>query len=81
MRMHVYNEKSEQDYRTQAELIRHQTTLLINIQLDKKNKITAQKLWPLPWDKKEKAPVVDTAPNNIQQLISVVNGKRKHDNE
>ena len=74
MRMHVYNETREGQQQFQANLIRQQTSFLVNLQLDKKNKVSPKKLWPLWFDEKEEPKIIETAPDNIQQLIKAVNG-------
>ena len=48
-----------------AELLRIQTTILWNIQVDKENKLMPSGLWPLPWDNIED--VVKAAPSLIDE--------------
>ena len=44
----------QQDYQTNAELIRLQTLTMVNIQLASKDKIKdPKKLWRFPWDEEE----------------------------
>lgn len=48
--MTQYGEHLEERQRDEWERMRFSTTHLLNIHLDKKNKITATELLPLPWD-------------------------------
>lgn len=51
--MNGYNEAESERIRAMTELLRTSTSILVNIQLAKEDRIRAQELWPLPWDKKE----------------------------
>lgn len=45
-----YNREAEQKFKLQAELIRLQTTLLINSQRPAEKQINPLVLWKFPWD-------------------------------
>ena len=45
-----YNEAEHERFKTRAELIRIQTTILWNVQVDKNCKLKPSELWPFPWD-------------------------------
>jgi hypothetical protein len=49
-----YNEAENERLKGTAELIRTSTTILVNIQLDKKDRIKPQELWPFTWDKTDR---------------------------
>jgi hypothetical protein len=44
------NEQLNDEFKRHAELIRHQTALLFNIQIAKEDRLTDQQLWPFEWD-------------------------------
>jgi hypothetical protein len=46
-----YNEAEIERVKSLAELMRIQTGLLWNVQVGVDDKMDANKLWPLPWDK------------------------------
>jgi hypothetical protein len=46
-----YNDAEIEKVKSLAELLRTQTWLLWNIQVPRDEKLDADKLWPLPWDK------------------------------
>ena len=50
MKLQEYNRHRENETRMNAELVRLQTTALINVQLKPADKINPQQLWRLPWD-------------------------------
>lgn len=50
LKLHEYNRNRESEVKTNSELIRLQTTALINVQLKKEDRITPQQLWQFPWD-------------------------------
>jgi hypothetical protein len=50
MKLGEYNREQEQKFRLDAELIRLQTTTLVNIQLPENKKINPASLWKFPWD-------------------------------
>ena len=71
--MHGARNAREAQYRQQAELVRLQTVDLINIQLDKKNKIKdAAKLWQFPWDNQTDHPAEVTPEQAAEQLRRLV---------
>lgn len=51
--MEGYNRQEENRFRQQATLIRMQTTELINIQLEKKDRVQPQDLWEFPWEEEQ----------------------------
>lgn len=54
LKLHFYNEKKQEEIETYSNLIRMQTVSLINIQLEKKSRITdPKKLWLFPWEVEE----------------------------
>lgn len=44
------NQKQQNEYRQRAELVRFQTTILVNIQLKKEDQLKPSELWPFDWD-------------------------------
>ena len=46
-----YNEGESERVKASAELIRMSTAILVNLQLERKDKVSAHDLWPFPWDK------------------------------
>lgn len=50
LKLQEYNRNRESEIKTNSELVRLQTTALINIQLKPSDKITPQQLWRFPWD-------------------------------
>jgi hypothetical protein len=77
--LHGHRTETDQAYRRHAELTRLQTVELLNIQLDKKNKIKqAANLWPFPWDDEPTAPDMPTvtpeqAKEQLTKLLDLVN--------
>lgn len=54
IKLHYFNKMKQQEYQSQAELIRLQTLTLVNIQLASKDKIKDPKrLWRFPWDEED----------------------------
>lgn len=69
---HVYKEYLEREkwqYRQTVELTRWQTSVLLNVHLDKRHKVTPEKLLPLEWDKK--TPILDK--DKIEHLRKLIN--------
>lgn len=54
-----YKEGENERVKSIAELIRISTTFLLNIQLEKNNRLTPNELWPFPWDKPVKGGKVE----------------------
>ena len=51
LKLHYYNEKKQRELEVYANLLRMQTVSLINVQLDKKSRITdPKKFWLFPWE-------------------------------
>ena len=48
-----YNAAEIERVKSLIEIVRTSTSILFNIQVDKKYKMTARELWPLPWDVKK----------------------------
>lgn len=48
-----YNEGESERVKSIAELLRVSTSILINIQLAKEDKIKPEELWPFTWDKEK----------------------------
>jgi len=46
-----YNEGESERIKSIAEIVRMSTTILMNIQLSKEDRITPHELWPFTWDK------------------------------
>jgi hypothetical protein len=46
-----YNEGESERIKNIAEIVRMSTTILMNIQLNKEDRITPHELWPFSWDK------------------------------
>ena len=46
-----YNEGESERIKSIAEIVRMSTTILMNIQLSKEDRITPHELWPFSWDK------------------------------
>ena len=51
--MQGHNERELERLKTLAEIVRTSTTIMVNIQLKKEDKVSPQELWPLPWDEKK----------------------------
>ena len=47
------NEQQNEEFRQHAELVRLQTTTLVNIQLDQKDHLKPAELWSFDWDSPE----------------------------
>jgi hypothetical protein len=45
-----YNEGESERVKNIAEIVRMSTTILMNIQLSKEDRITPHELWPFSWD-------------------------------
>lgn len=45
-----YNRKKEQEFRLQAELVRIQTTKIVNVHIMEEDQMRPEQLWPMPWD-------------------------------
>jgi hypothetical protein len=46
-----YNEGESERIKSIAEIVRMSTTILMNIQLRKEDRVTPHELWPFSWDK------------------------------
>ena len=69
LKLHYYNTREEQIYRANAELVRLQTLTLVNIQLQKKDKIKDPKqLWVFPWEREESVEV-SRKEDNVESVI------------
>ena len=69
LKLHCYNTREEQIYRANAELVRLQTLTLVNIQLQKKDKIKDPKqLWVFPWEREESVEV-SRKEDNVESVI------------
>lgn len=56
LKLHYYNGKKQRDFEAYANLIRLQTVTLVNVQMEKKNRIRdPKKLWIFPWEVEEPA--------------------------
>lgn len=54
VKLHYWNAREEQGWRSRAELARLQTLTLVNIQLARKDKIRdPRRLWTFPWEREE----------------------------
>ena len=65
-----YNEAELERTKVLAGLIRKSTALLWNTQIIPEERLEAEKLWPLPWDKteiSEAAPVPDEVKKEIDR--------------
>lgn len=73
LKLHYYNKMKQQDYQSNAELIRLQTLTLVNIQLASKDKIKdPKKLWRFPWDENEEQTRVDDDISNALKLSKLL---------
>lgn len=63
--MACYNNQRLTDQRFNAEIIRMQTTTMINIQLKKKDRIKPDQLWTFPWEEDEKEEITS---EDIQKM-------------
>ena len=64
LKLHYYNTREEQIYRANAE-----TLTLVNIQLQKKDKIKDPKqLWVFPWEREESVEV-SRKEDNVESVI------------
>lgn len=81
--MHGARNARDASYRQQAELVRLQTVDLLNIQLDRKNKIKdAAKLWRFPWDEQPATATEITPEQAAEQLQRLVeHSNRKHNEQ
>lgn len=67
LKLHYYNKIKQQEYQSNAELVRLQTVALINIQLASKDKIKdAKKLWRFSWEEVEEESKIDDTSNAIE---------------
>jgi len=64
-----HSEQENERVRSQAELLRMSTALLLNIQLAPKDRLAASELWPLPWDaeRTDPAPSPGLTPEEYDQ--------------
>lgn len=71
LKVHFYNKKEERQSREKAELIRMQTFILVNIQLESKNKLKVPAdLWRFPWDtEREQTEIQTISPEKQQKII------------
>lgn len=54
LKLHFFNIRKRQKIETYSDLVRMQTVALINIQLEKKSRITdPKKFWLFPWEVEE----------------------------
>lgn len=63
----AYSELEDLRQRHEWERIRWQTTALINIQLQKKDRLTTTKLLPLPWDGENEVGKEEAKPMTYQE--------------
>jgi hypothetical protein len=63
-----YNEAESERVKSIAELVRTSTTLLLNIQLAKEDRLTPRELWPFSWDKQ--------IPPNEETAVDIEEKKR-----
>lgn len=70
--LHMFIQERMMDRRLQAELVRNQTLILVNLQLPRNKQLnSASALWPMPWDDKETVSVKDIEMDKekIKELI------------
>jgi hypothetical protein len=75
MKLKGYRRERDEDFKSDAELTRLQTTELINIQLAVNNRIKPEQLWKFEWDKKdeeEELVSVEEAEENVRKLIGAL---------
>jgi hypothetical protein len=65
-----YNEGESERIKALAELIRMSTAIQVNIQLERRDKVTAHDLWPFPWDKE---------PSHKIEIITEEEKKKRED--
>lgn len=63
-----YNEAELERIKSLAELIRISTSMLWNVQVAEENKMSADQLWPLPWDKKEKVIPIEISEEDRKKI-------------
>ena len=63
-----YSEKKKREVRLISELMRLQTTDLLNIQIKKSERIKPGQLWKFPWDEEEEEEKPELIDEEIRQL-------------
>ena len=72
LKLRGYRDRREEDFRSDAELTRMQTTELINIQLEPGKRFKPHQLWKFPWDDEDEDEQFASPEENEKNLIALI---------